>query len=106
MMFDFPSYRPNAGDHHRYNEQWYLDLAKTLIDEVRLLFLSLHFSFSDLRFQFPVRPHWTKNTRSVFTQSVKNLNPDSLARFKAVRKVFDPQGTYRSIVGEILGLYA
>ncbi|KAH8822612.1 hypothetical protein DL96DRAFT_1698141 [Flagelloscypha sp. PMI_526] len=88
MMFDFPSYRPNAGDHHRYNEQWYLDLAKTLIDE------------------FPVRPHWTKNTRSVFTQSVKNLNPDSLARFKAVRKVFDPQGTYRSIVGEILGLYA
>ncbi len=26
--------------------------------------------------QFPVRPHWTKNTRSVFEQSVKNLDPD------------------------------
>ncbi len=79
------------------------NLANTLIDE------------------FPCRPHWTKNTREVFARSVKNLDPsvsapasykspssDSvqhLARFKAVRERFDPEGIYRSVVGEILGFY-
>jgi L-gulonolactone oxidase len=28
-----------------------------------------------------------------------------LRRFKAVRERFDPEGIYRSVVGEILGLY-
>ncbi len=22
LMFDFPSFRPTLGDHHRYNELW------------------------------------------------------------------------------------
>lgn len=26
--------------------------------------------------EFPCRPHWTKNTRDVLKQSVKNLNPN------------------------------
>jgi hypothetical protein len=26
--------------------------------------------------QFPVRPHWTKNTRTIFGQAVKNLDQD------------------------------
>ncbi|KAF5374157.1 hypothetical protein D9615_008869 [Tricholomella constricta] len=86
MMFDFPSFLPTTGDHHRYNEEWYGMLAKTLIDE------------------FPVRPHWTKNTRDVFRQSLKNLDPDSLQRFAKVREQFDPKKTFRSVVGEILGV--
>lgn len=28
-----------------------------------------------------------------------------IARFKAVREDFDPNGVYRSVVGEILGVY-
>ncbi|KAK3900844.1 hypothetical protein C8A05DRAFT_45395 [Staphylotrichum tortipilum] len=87
IMFDFPSFRPTVGDHKRFNEQFYHNVANTLIDE------------------FPCRPHWTKNTREVFTRAVKNIDPDHLRRFKAVREQFDPQGIYRSVVGEILGLY-
>ncbi|KAG5642989.1 hypothetical protein DXG03_001805 [Asterophora parasitica] len=86
MMFDFPSFVPTTGDHHRYNEEWYATLAKTLIDE------------------FPVRPHWTKNTRDIFRQSVKNLNQDSLQRFAKVREQFDPKKTFKSVVGEIIGV--
>jgi hypothetical protein len=59
----------------------------------------------------------------VFTRSVKNLDPNVgvppseekkccltdgiqyLARFKAVRERFDPQGIYRNVIGDILGLY-
>ncbi|KAE9397584.1 FAD/FMN-containing dehydrogenase [Gymnopus androsaceus JB14] len=77
MMFDFPAFVPTKGDHHRYNEEWYTKVARTLIDE------------------FPVRPHWTKNTRAVFNQSLKNLNPDSLARFAKVRKTFDPDDIFK-----------
>ena len=65
-----------------------LRLAKTLVDE------------------FPCRPHWTKNTREVFGNATKNIDPDHLARFKAVREKFDPQGIFKSIIGEILGLYS
>lgn len=54
--------------------------------------------------EFPCRPHWTKNTREVFEQSVKNLDPDHLARFKAVREQFDPDGIFKSVVGEIIGV--
>jgi hypothetical protein len=36
---------------------------------------------------------------------VKNLDPKYLARFKAVRQKFDPNGVYRSVVGEIIGMY-
>jgi hypothetical protein len=72
--------------------------------------------------EFPCRPHWTKNTREVFELATKNLDPDvssiplsisryglikyqHIARFKAVRKQFDPNGIYRSVVGEIIGVY-
>ncbi|KAJ2895009.1 Fad/Fmn-containing dehydrogenase [Zalerion maritima] len=87
MMFDFPSYHPTSGDGLRYNEEFYHNLATTLIDE------------------FPVRPHWTKNTREVFEQAKKNLDPDYIARFRAVREDFDPNGIFKSVVGEIIGLY-
>lgn len=62
------------------------NLATTLIDE------------------FPCRPHWTKNTRDVFKQAVKNIDPDHLARFKKVREDFDPNGIFKSVVGEIIGV--
>ncbi|KAJ7836070.1 hypothetical protein B0H14DRAFT_3705634 [Mycena olivaceomarginata] len=86
MMFDFPSFVPTTGDRHRFNEAWYTTLATTLINE------------------FPVRPHWTKNTRTIFGQAVKNLDQDSLKRFAAVRAQFDPDKTFRSVVGEIIGV--
>ena len=87
MMFDFPTFNPTVGDRKRFNEPFYAKLATTLINE------------------FPCRPHWTKNTRSVFEQAKKNIYPDHLARFKAVKDDFDPQGMFKSVVGEILGLY-
>jgi L-gulonolactone oxidase len=87
MMFDFPSFRPNTGDHHRYNEDWYHKLATTLINE------------------FPARPHWTKCNRSVYQQAVKNLDAESLATFKTVRQKFDPNGIFKSVLGEIIGMY-
>jgi len=86
IMFDFPSYRPTWGDHLRFNEPFYHNLSTTLINE------------------FPCRPHWTKNTRSVLEQSVKNLDPEHLKRFAAVRAKFDPKGIFKSIVGEIIGV--
>lgn len=71
--------------------------------------------------QFPVRPHWSKSSRSVLQQAKKNLNPavsgiytlaeitdhcvfQNLAAFSQVRKQFDPNNTFSSIVGEIMGL--
>ncbi|KAI3393627.1 hypothetical protein diail_3854 [Diaporthe ilicicola] len=87
IMFDFPTFRPNIGDHLRFNEPFYHNLSQTLVNE------------------FPCRPHWTKNTREVLTQAVKNLDPDHLARFKAVREDFDPNGIFKSVVGEIIGVY-
>ncbi|SPO04557.1 related to ALO1 - D-arabinono-1,4-lactone oxidase [Cephalotrichum gorgonifer] len=87
IMFDFPSFHPSVGDGLRYNEPFYHNLANVLVDE------------------FPCRPHWTKNTRDVFERSAKNINPDNLRRFKAVREKFDPNSVYRSVVGEKLGLY-
>ncbi|KAK4648872.1 uncharacterized protein QC761_0015520 [Podospora bellae-mahoneyi] len=75
IMFDFPSYRPSVGDEKRFNEPFYRKVANALIDE------------------FPCRPHWTKNTR------------EYLARFKAVRQKFDPNGIYRNVIGEILEMY-
>ncbi|KAF8148240.1 hypothetical protein B0H34DRAFT_668792, partial [Crassisporium funariophilum] len=86
IMFDFPTFRPTTGDHHRYNEPWYAKMEKTIIDE------------------FPTRPHWTKTTRNVISQSAKNLDPALLARFAAVRAQFDPQKTFKSVVGEIIGV--
>jgi hypothetical protein len=58
----------------------------------------------------------------VFELATKNLDPDvssiplsipryglikyqHIARFKAVREQFDPNGIYRSVVGEIIGVY-
>ncbi|KAJ7272497.1 hypothetical protein C8J57DRAFT_1467886 [Mycena rebaudengoi] len=86
IMFDFPTFVPTQGDHHRYNEPWYAYMQNKLIDE------------------FPVRPHWTKNTREILANSVKNLDADSLKRFAAVRAKFDPKKTFRSVVGEIIGV--
>ena len=87
MMFDFPTFKPTVGDGLRFNEPFYHNLATMLIDE------------------FPCRPHWTKNTREVFEQSKKHIDSNHLARFKAVREDFDPEGRFKSVVGEILGLY-
>lgn len=86
IMFDFPSFQPSVGDGLRFNEPFYQNLANILIDE------------------FPCRPHWTKNTRAVFERGVKNLDPDHLSRFKAVREQFDPDGVFKSVVGEIIGV--
>lgn len=87
IMFDFPSFQPTVGDKLRYNEPFYHDLAQALIKE------------------FPCRPHWTKNTREVFTLAKEKIDATHLARFKKVREKFDPNGTFKSIVGQILGLY-
>ncbi|KAL2205255.1 FAD-binding domain-containing protein [Sarocladium strictum] len=87
IMFDFPTYRPRGGDNKRYNEQFYINLAHKLIDE------------------FPCRPHWTKNTREIFERSVKNLDTEYLSRFKAIKDQYDPDGVFRSVVGEIIGMY-
>ncbi|KAJ9155438.1 FAD/FMN-containing dehydrogenase [Pleurostoma richardsiae] len=87
IMFDFPSFRPTVGDHKRFNEDFYTNLTHTLIDE------------------FPCRPHWTKNTRETFQRALKNLDQDNLARFKTVREKYDPNGIFRSVLGEILGLF-
>lgn len=73
-MFDFPSFRPNTGDHTRYNEQFYHKLATTLINEVRLSVVFPPPDRTKCLLQFPARPHWTKCTRSVIQQSVKNLD--------------------------------
>ncbi|KAL4784150.1 hypothetical protein BJX76DRAFT_233184 [Aspergillus varians] len=87
IMFDFPSFKPTVGDGSRFNEPFYGTLERALIQE------------------FPCRPHWTKNTREVFELAKHNLDPDHIARFKAVREQFDPNGVYRSVVGEIIGVY-
>ena len=89
MMFDFPTFKPTWGDGLRFNEEFYGRLAEALIEE------------------FPCRPHWTKNTREVFNLTMANRKLDSghLARFKSVRQEYDPQGMFKSVVGEILGLY-
>ncbi|KAL2840014.1 hypothetical protein BJX68DRAFT_258674 [Aspergillus pseudodeflectus] len=87
IMFDFPSFKPSVGDGSRFNEPFYGKFEKAFIEE------------------FPCRPHWTKNTREVFELAKKNLDPDHLARFKAVREKFDPNGIYRSVVGEIIGVF-
>lgn len=87
MMFDFPTFQPTVNNGLRFNEPFYHNLAAALIAE------------------FPCRPHWTKNTRDVFRLAKKNLDPSYLARFKAVREKFDPKGMYKSVVGEIMGLY-
>ncbi|KAL3487933.1 hypothetical protein BJX62DRAFT_185769 [Aspergillus germanicus] len=87
IMFDFPTFKPTVGDGSRFNEPFYGKLERALINE------------------FPCRPHWTKNTREVFELATKNLDPDHIARFKAVREQFDPNGIYRSVVGEIIGVY-
>ncbi|KAF2180352.1 FAD/FMN-containing dehydrogenase [Zopfia rhizophila CBS 207.26] len=86
IMFDFPSFRPTVGDHLRFNEPFYHNLATALIDE------------------FPCRPHWTKNTREVFEQAKKHIDSAHLARFKAVREKFDSKGIFKSVIGEILGV--
>ncbi|WQF82856.1 hypothetical protein CDEST_07870 [Colletotrichum destructivum] len=56
-VLDFPSFRPKVGDHTRFNEPFYHNLAMVLVDE------------------FPCRPHWTKNTSEVFAHAVKNIDP-------------------------------
>ncbi|KAL4949701.1 hypothetical protein BDW69DRAFT_69929 [Aspergillus filifer] len=87
IMFDYPSFKPTIGDGSRFNEPFYGILQEALIKE------------------FPCRPHWTKNTREVFELAKNNLDPDHIARFKAVREQFDPNGVYRSVVGDIIGVY-
>ena len=38
-------------------------------------------------------------------RAIANDLRQHLARFKAVREKFDPQGIFKSVVGESLGLY-
>lgn len=85
IMLDWPTYLPDSGI--RYNEPFYTKLWQTLIKE-----------FPD------ARPHWTKNTRELFTAVKPNLDQDVLRRFTAVRKSFDPNNTFKSVLGEILGI--
>ncbi|KAH7105178.1 FAD-binding domain-containing protein [Auriculariales sp. MPI-PUGE-AT-0066] len=85
IMLDWPTYLPDSGV--RYNEAFYKKLPETLLKE------------------FPnARPHWTKNTRDIFKLAQPNLDPKILARFAAVRARFDPNKTFKSVVGEILGV--
>jgi hypothetical protein len=53
----------------------YERLVGTLVEEVRFLSSMKHL-ITETLFQFPVRPHWTKSTRAVFTQLFKNLDQD------------------------------
>ncbi|PPQ72823.1 hypothetical protein CVT24_012899 [Panaeolus cyanescens] len=112
IMFDFPSYRPTTGGGRRYNEEWYVDirsafpafdhLLHSLIDGT--YYRRYHKLEKTLTDEFPTRPHWTKCTRTVLQQSLKNLDPALLARFAKVREEFDPQKTFKSVVGEIIGV--
>lgn len=86
-MLDWPTFRPNTAEGIRFNEPFYANLSATLLSE------------------FPAaRPHWTKNTREVLANATRNLDPELLQRFAAVRQNFDPKGTFKSVVGEIIGV--
>ncbi|GJJ13322.1 hypothetical protein Clacol_007574 [Clathrus columnatus] len=86
IMFDFPMYQPRGGDHHLYHQEFFTNLARVLADD------------------FPSRPHWSKNTREVLRQTVKNLDNESLQRFSKVRERFDPKRIYHTIVAEIINV--
>lgn len=76
-MFDFPSFRPTIGDHKRFNEQFCKGIwSKASGTTVELTVTKDHRVANTLIDEFPCRPHWTKNTREVFTRSVKNLDPN------------------------------
>ncbi|KAK6224381.1 hypothetical protein QIS74_02708 [Colletotrichum tabaci] len=75
-MLEFPSFRPTVGDHTRFNEPFWSSSTSSL-----------------------AAPHWTKNTREVFAQAVKYIDPD------AVREQFNPKGIFRSVIGEAIGVY-
>jgi hypothetical protein len=75
IMFDFPSYRPTWGDNLRFNEPFCKFSAFTVAFFVCILRLTDHNLSSTLINEFPCRPHWTKNSRDVLAQSVKNLDP-------------------------------
>lgn len=74
IMFDFPSYRPTWGDNLRFNEPFckFSTIPMACIDP-RLTFGDHNLS-ATLISEFPCRPHWTKNSRDVLTQAVKNLD--------------------------------
>ena len=74
IMFDFPAFRPTIGDNLRFNEpfcEYHMNTPGTYL----LIFID-HNLASTIVNEFPCRPHWTKNTRDVLEQSVKNLEPD------------------------------
>lgn len=108
MMFDFPSYRPTVGDHKRFNEEFCERSRSCPGSPPGTSLLTVRFAdtkvATTLVNEFPCRPHWTKNTREVLRNAVKNLDPTYLARFKAVREQFDPKGIFKSVVGEIIGV--
>lgn len=39
IMFDFPSFVPTAGNHHRYNEQWYVSFLSLSLSR----YMNAHF---------------------------------------------------------------
>jgi len=75
IMFDFPSYRPTWGDNLRFNEPFCKFFGFAVACSVCILRFTDHNLSSTLIKEFPCRPHWTKNSRDVLTQSVKNLDP-------------------------------
>lgn len=106
IMLDFPTFRPSIGDHLRFNEPFCkcaLPLGgpnalerrggkdkeerrktreeneggKEKKGRSQLTGPSLDANLSTtLINEFPCRPHWTKNTRDIFTQALKNLDQD------------------------------
>lgn len=122
IMLDFPSYKPSIGDGLRYNEPFCMLYRCMIIGFMRLTRDTDHKLAETLIDEFPCRPHWTKNTREVFERAAKNIDPDvrlplplfrkslmistqHISRFKAVREKFDPDGIFRSVVGEAIGVY-
>ncbi|KAJ3248231.1 hypothetical protein HK104_007736 [Borealophlyctis nickersoniae] len=84
IMFDMASFRPSNGK--RFNEPFYAKLAETIIRE------------------FPARPHYTKNTREIYTKAKGWLNQEYVQRFRAVKQKFDPNHVFDSVLGQMLGL--
>lgn len=79
IMLDFPTFRPNSGDHLRFNEPFCelpsCDPPSNVCPWADIVSLDANLSTTLIN-EFPCRPHWTKNTRDVIQQSLKNLDQD------------------------------
>ncbi|KAI8999246.1 hypothetical protein BC832DRAFT_217410 [Gaertneriomyces semiglobifer] len=84
IMFDMASFRPRYFD--RYNEPFYKRLYEVIMSE------------------FTARPHYTKCHREVYKLGKPHLNQEYVKRFVQVKKKFDPNHIFDSVLGELLGL--